>query len=226
LVPGVLGLALLTACGAGQITQTDTQSSAVNGDSGMAGPLAVRNAQLAFPANTQGIYEPGSSARVIVTIVNTGLTADTLTKITSPAAVSVTIDGSTSGDKLVPGDFSVASGTDADDSFANAAASAVPTTTTPTPSASVGAGEPGSPASGAASPSGSVSPSVSVVPSASAAPSAPGRITIELVGIKSINGGALRPGLTIPITFYFAHAGQVTLGHVPIGDAPDRSGNS
>jgi hypothetical protein len=219
-------LALLTACGAGQITQTDTQESVVNGDSGMAGPMAVRNAQLAYPGNSQGIYEPGSNAKLIVTIVNTGLTPDTLTKITSPAAESVTIDGSASGTKLIPGNFSVSSGTDPDDSFANPAGSVAPTTTTPTPHQSVGAGEPGSPASGAVSPSGSVSPGVSAVPTTPAASQAPGTVTIELVGIKSVNGAPLRSGLTIPITFYFAHAGQVTLNHVPIGDAPDTSGNS
>lgn len=215
LVPGVLGLTMLAACGAGQITQTDTQLSGVNGDSGMAGPIAVRNAQLAFPSASKGVYEPGSSAELIVTFVNTGLSDDTLTKITTPAAVSVTVDGSPSGTKLIPGNFSVASGSDSDDSTVNPTPTITPSTSTPP-----GSGEPGAPASGSASPSGSVAPSVSV------APKLPGRVTIELVGIKSINGGPLTPGLTIPITFYFAHAGQVTLGQVPIGDAPDKSGNS
>jgi copper(I)-binding protein len=46
-------------------------------------------------------------------------------------------------------------------------------------------------------------------------------MTIELVGFRSVNGGPLRAGMTIPITFFFAHAGQVTIGQVPIGAPPD-----
>lgn len=206
LVPGVLGLTLLAACGAGQITQTDTQESAVNGASGQVGAMAVRDAQLAYPSDSQGVYAPGSNATLVVTIVNTGLTDDTLVKITSPAVTSVTIDGSASGTKLIPGNFAVASGQDLDDSGASAVASG----SNPAPT---GAGEPGAPTSSSLQPSGSASPS--------AAPSAPGTVSIVLVGIRSENGASLRPGLTIPLTFYFAKAGPLTLNNVPIGDAAD-----
>jgi hypothetical protein len=211
IVPSVLGIGLaltLVGCGAGQITQTATQQSGVNGTSGMVGPIAIRNLQLAFPNNAQGTYAPGSTARVLVTIVNTGVADDTLLRITSPAVTSVHIDGSPTGTKLIPGGFSVASGVDSDDSVASSSASVAPPATSAPAGTSV---PPSTPAGG------------SVAPTTSSAPSVPGKMTIDLVGIRSVNGAALRAGLTIPMTFYFAHSGQVTLAQVPIGAPADTS---
>jgi hypothetical protein len=48
-------------------------------------------------------------------------------------------------------------------------------------------------------------------------------VTVDLVGIRSVNGHPLRAGLTIPLTFYFQHAGHVTLAQVPIGAPSDNS---
>ncbi|HEX3590419.1 MAG TPA: hypothetical protein VHV74_12380 [Pseudonocardiaceae bacterium] len=219
-VPSVLGVGLaavlMAGCSAGQITQTATQEPVVNGASGMAGPIAIRDAQLAFPSNAQGTYQPGSTARLIVTIVNTGIADDTLTKITSPAATSVRIDGSDTGTKLLPGGFSVASGQDSDDESAGAAGSgsaAAPTTTQPSVAPSSGAPSSGAPAGGAVPPPAPTS----------SAPSQPQTVTIDLVGIRSVNGAPLRAGLTIPLTFYFQRSGQVTLPQVPIGAPADSS---
>jgi copper(I)-binding protein len=207
---------VLAGCGAGQISQTATQQAAVNGASGSAGPIAIRDAQLAPPSDPQGVYQPGSTARLIVTIVNTGLSDDTLVKVTSPAVESITIDGSADGTKVLPGGFAVSSGVDSDDMTGGQAgdtASVVPTTApeTTTSSATVSPGTP----SESAKPSGS-----------STAPVPPGKVRIDLVQIKSINGGPLRAGMTIPLTFYFAHAGQVTLPQVPIGAPADGSSPS
>jgi copper(I)-binding protein len=224
IVPSVLGIglaAVLAGCGSGQITQTDTQLSGVNGASATVGSMAIRNAQLAYPADPQGVYQPGSSARLVVTIVNTGLTSDTLVKVTSPGVSSITIDGSADGTKLIPGNFSVASGQDEDDSTAGPSSAAAPTTTVPvvtTTQAPPSSGQPSSPPSGSLVPS---APSVPPTTTASAVPTVPGVVKIELVGIKSLNGAPLRAGLTIPMTFYFQHAGQVTLAQVPIGAPAD-----
>jgi copper(I)-binding protein len=227
IVPSVLGVglaAVLAGCGSGQITQTDTQLSGVNGASATVGSMAIRDAQLAYPADQQGVYQPGSSARLVVTIVNTGLTSDTLVKVTSPGVASITIDGSADGTKLIPGNFSVASGQDEDDSTAGPSSAAVPTTSVPVVTTTTQAppssgqpnsGQPSSPASG------SLVPSAPPTTTASAVPTAPGVVKIELVGIKSLNGAPLRAGLTIPMTFYFQHAGQVTLAQVPIGAPAD-----
>lgn len=208
-----IGLAVLvTGCGAGQITQTDTQQSGVNGANANAGPIALRDVQLAAPAGQQGTYPPGSNAVLIATIVNTGLTSDSLVKVTTPAAASVTIDGSAAGGAQLPGNFAVASGQDPDD-----ATSIVPGTPAPA-LASTSASSPSS----VTPPSGSTSPSASTGPASSAVvPVTPGKVTIVLTGMKSVNGGPLRAGMTIPITFYFGKAGQVTIDNVPIGAPPD-----
>jgi periplasmic copper chaperone A len=201
---GVLGIgvaAVLAGCGAGQITQTDTQLAGINGANGNAGPIALRDVQLAYPPNKQGVYAPGSNAMLIVTVVNTGLTPDTLVGVTSPAVTSVLVNGSDSGLVLLPGNFAVAAGSDPDDA-----------TVTVPPSVS------------SSSPSVSATPTTTTTPSASATPTvAQRRVTIELVGFRTVNGGSLRAGMTIPITFVFAHAGQVTIGQVPIGAPPDSS---
>ncbi|HEY3747845.1 MAG TPA: hypothetical protein VGL80_01500 [Pseudonocardiaceae bacterium] len=229
IVPSVLGIglaAVLAGCGSGQITQTDTQLSGVNGASATVGSMAIRNAQLAYPADPQGVYQPGSSARLVVTIVNTGLTSDTLVKVTSPGVSSITIDGSADGTKLIPGNFSVASGQDEDDSTVGPSSAAAPTTTVPVVTTTPVPPSSGQPSSGQPStpPSDSLVPSAPSVPpttTASAVPTVPGVVKIELVGIKSLNGAPLRAGLTIPMTFYFQHAGQVTLAQVPIGAPAD-----
>lgn len=200
---GVLGIGLavaLAGCGAGQITQTDKQLASINGANGNAGPIALRDVQLAYPPNKQGVYEPGSNGVLIVTVVNTGLTPDTLVRVTSPAVTSVLVNGSDTGSVALPGNFAVAAGSDPDDA------------TITVPSA----------------PEGSSSPSVSATTTPSAGASAAAapqlrQMTIELVGFRSVNGGSLRAGMTIPITFFFAHAGQVTIGQVPIGAPPDSS---
>lgn len=227
LVPSVLGLglaAVLTGCGAGQITQTDTQQAAVNGANASVGPIALRDVELAPPDNQQAVYAPGSSAALIITIVNAGLHDDTLVKVTSPAVESITIDGSATGSKLIPGGFAVASGQDPDDMTVGASSGGpMPTTSTPTSTTSSPSTVPTSTTSPSTPPSsGAVGvPSGSVQPTQSSAAAPPGKITITLVGIKSINGASLRAGLTIPLTFYFAHAGQVTVPQVPIAALPD-----
>ena len=207
-VPSVLGIGLavvLTGCGAGQITQTDTQRSGVNGATGGVGPIALRDVQLAAPANQQGVYAPGANAVLVATIVNTGLTGDSLIKVTTPAATAVLIDGSPSGTAPLPGNFAIASGQDPDDATG------------------IGSDTQSPPSSTSTSPS--VSASASSTPSSSQVPSqaqlAPGRVTIEINGIRSVNGASLRSGMTIPITFYFARAGQVTIQNVPIGAPAD-----
>ncbi|HEX5406040.1 MAG TPA: hypothetical protein VFX16_27505 [Pseudonocardiaceae bacterium] len=221
IVPSVLGIglaAVLAGCGSGQITQTDTQQSGVNGASATVGSIAIRNAQLAYPADAQGVYQPGSNARLVVTIVNTGLTSDTLMKVTSPAVGSVTIDGSADGTKLIPGNFSISSGQDRDDTTAGPSSAAAPTTTVPIVVTTTPVPPSGGAPSGSRAPSGIAPPTTTA---SSAAPTAPGTMKIELVGIKSLNGQPLRAGLTIPMTFYFQHAGQVTLAQVPIGAPAD-----
>lgn len=90
-----LGAALaLTGCSAGQITETDTQVAAVDGASGEANGLAIRDAQLTFP--TKGTtYPAGSSAPVRAVLANQNSEGDRLVQAHSPYAASVELAGKT-----------------------------------------------------------------------------------------------------------------------------------
>lgn len=214
IVPSVVGIGLavvLAACGAGQITQTDTQSSGVNGANANVGQIALRDVQLSPPPDPKAGYDTGAAAVLVATIVNTGLTSDALVKVTTPAAVDVLVDGSATGTSPLPANFAITSGQDPDDN--TTAPGTLSPATTSGPSSVTPPTSSGAPPSGA--PSGSATPSVA------SPPLAPGRVSIVLHLIKTVNGGPLRSGMTIPITFYFANAGQVTINNVPIGAPPD-----
>ncbi|KMS89000.1 hypothetical protein ACZ91_22810 [Streptomyces regensis] len=105
---GMAGIALLVAgCGAGQITQTDTQEAAVNGASAEVKTIAIRNAEVAYPGDVQpAAYLEGDDADVVMSIVNTGEKADELLSVTSDVADDVTV----SGTKSVPADTTVSVG--------------------------------------------------------------------------------------------------------------------
>ncbi|BBY19269.1 hypothetical protein [Mycolicibacterium litorale] len=64
------GLALaLTACGAGQISQTATQAPAVNGVNAGVGDIALRNVHLRAP-QTSDYVRPGSEAELLFVAAN------------------------------------------------------------------------------------------------------------------------------------------------------------
>ncbi|RKT52218.1 hypothetical protein [Saccharothrix australiensis] len=212
------GLALAVAgCSAGQVTQTDTQVAAVNGASGEAGAIAVRDAQLRFPV-AEGHYRAGDDAPVLVVIANNGTDADKL--------ISVTSD--TSGAAEVSGDAELEPGTAISAAAEQGEADGHAATTTPksgSSSAPSTATTTASPASGATtttptSPIGGVSsvfPSRSDRPSSSADTSVePGKVRIVLKDLAK----ELRPGRTLKVTFLFEKAGPVTLD-VPIGATPE-----
>ncbi|HEY3261420.1 MAG TPA: copper chaperone PCu(A)C [Pseudonocardiaceae bacterium] len=89
----LLGTLLLAGCGTGQETQTSTQQSAVDGAQGQVGPIAVRNARLAYPEGGAHRYQRGDDAPMLAVIVNTGTTEDELTSVSSPVAEVVQIEG-------------------------------------------------------------------------------------------------------------------------------------
>lgn len=178
-----LGAALLLGgCGAGQIAQTDTIQSAVNGATANIGQVALRDVQLAYPPGSQNYYPSGASAKVILTAVNHGTEDDQLVAVSSPwfSGNSIT------GNKSLPAGTSLTSGTDPDDAPAAPSASTAPSST---------------------------------APSASATPGPVGTVVITLTGL---NKNALRPGITVPVTFQFAVGGTATV-QVPIGAPGDHA---
>lgn len=99
-----LGLAL-TGCGAGAITQTASQASAVDGSSGQADSILIRDASIAFVSNgaSGAVYQSGQAAPLNMTMVNTGDTTDRLVSVSSPVATS----GQIVGDATLPAGSSI-----------------------------------------------------------------------------------------------------------------------
>ncbi|HEY2203236.1 MAG TPA: copper chaperone PCu(A)C [Pseudonocardia sp.] len=96
-----LGLGTLSGCGAGAVTQTAQQSSAVNGYQGRAGDVAVRDASIVFAgqANSGAVYRAGQSAQLRMTLVNVGDQTDKLLTVSSPVAAA----GQVLGDATIGG---------------------------------------------------------------------------------------------------------------------------
>lgn len=86
----------LVGCGAGQITQTDSQVAAVDGAFGNAGnTIALRDVLIPYPHGQQGTYPAGSTVPVLLTIVNQAHRADELIAVTSPVASQAVVLGTT-----------------------------------------------------------------------------------------------------------------------------------
>jgi copper(I)-binding protein len=85
----------LSGCGAGQVSQTASQASAVNGYSGQVGSMLVRDASIAFAgqSNSAAIYKTGGTAPLNLTLINQGTQPDKLISASSPIAGSVQIQG-------------------------------------------------------------------------------------------------------------------------------------
>jgi hypothetical protein len=208
----VSGLAALTltGCGAGQITQTDTQVAAVNGASGDVDGIALRDALLPYPKNPDGNWPAGSSIPLQVTIVNDGTTPDTLVAVRTSAASRVQVQGRT----MIPAGTSVVSITDGrSGEYSAASASAAPAS----PPSSTPAGEPSAAPSAEASAAGSPSSG-----SASAAPPSPLDVGVLHIVLADTTR-ELHAGLNTDITFVFQRAGSVTLS-VPMGPPSHNDG--
>jgi copper(I)-binding protein len=85
----LLSPVLLTSCSAGQIAQTATQDRDIRGGQADLGDIHLRTATTAYPTN--GLYEAGDDARLLVAIANSGPTDDVLTDISGDGFESVEI---------------------------------------------------------------------------------------------------------------------------------------
>ena len=97
----------LSACSAGQVTQTATQERDKVGAMGQVGDLTVRQVQFLSPR--EGVYERGDDAELQLAVVNAGEEADTLTEVSGEGFGEVEFDdgstGSSSADGIeIPGD--------------------------------------------------------------------------------------------------------------------------
>lgn len=102
-----LGAALgMTGCATGQLAQTAQQLPAVNGGMGQTGKVAIRNASLAYPVETDGVYAKGSDVELALTIVSQNTADDKLVKVSAKVASDVVYEGS----RTVPGGGSLVVG--------------------------------------------------------------------------------------------------------------------
>ncbi len=103
---GLAAAAGLSACSAGQVSQTSTQQAAVNGTAATLGKITLRNIHLRAP-QTSDYVQPGSDVELLFVASNDSPdTADKLTSITSEFG-TVSLSGDTSlpaSDVLVVGE--------------------------------------------------------------------------------------------------------------------------
>ncbi|MFI9452748.1 hypothetical protein [Amycolatopsis sp. NPDC052450] len=207
-----LGAALVLAgCGAGQITQTDSQQPAVNGTYAQAKDLVLRNAALQFPAEGQA-YPAGAAAPLTLTIVNQGKQDDELVSVSSEAATG---DAKITGAKVIVSSHALVIGpSDAVESTKEVAPTSAPSSAPASSSGAPSSSEPGAPSSSVA---GTVTPSAG--PEASNAPDQVGKATVVLQGLKQ----PVWAGQTIKVTFVFKNSGSITLD-LPVA-APSHPGS-
>ena len=94
---------ILTACGAGQISQTSDQVAAVNGNSVDLGDISLRNVHVVFPQSEEYSIEAGGTVELgFIAINNSSTTSDTLTGISTDAASSVTVGEESGGTEIEP----------------------------------------------------------------------------------------------------------------------------
>lgn len=208
-VAGLAGLVIVlvvAGCGAGQDTQTDSMHSSVNGAFGQVGPIAIRDARFAVPS--RGVYPAGSSAELVLTIVNTGTTDDEIAEVTSPVADEVEIHG----DRALVARRSIQVGS--------------PTATAPSSSSSSSSS---SVAATTAQPSGSsVSGSSTARPTSTSSTPPPVELGKATIILKALSV-PLTSGKTYSVTFVFRNAGSVTID-LPIANPsnarPEATGES
>lgn len=85
----------LAGCGAGQVTQTDTQVAAIDGANANLGSVALRDVLITYSRDRTGNYPPGSNVPLQLTLVNEGTGPDTLASVTTPVASQVLLQGTT-----------------------------------------------------------------------------------------------------------------------------------
>jgi len=188
----VLGAALVLAgCGAGQITQTDSQQPAVNGTHAQVKTIALRDVAVQYPPQGPG-YAAGATPSLTLTIINQGTQDDTLTSVALENGATGTLGGAkdiVAGHSLVIGP-------------AEAAPSSAAATTSETPTS------PATPTGTSTATSTPQAPSSSVTePTSTTAAGEVGKGTITLPSLPQ----ALWPGQVIKVVFTFKNAGSITV---------------
>lgn len=89
------GLLLLTGCGAGQVASTTSQVAAVNGGAASQSQVSLRDVVMVYPPTDNATWPAGSDVPLSFTLSNTADAPDTLERVSTPAAASVEVSGTT-----------------------------------------------------------------------------------------------------------------------------------
>jgi copper(I)-binding protein len=210
-VGAVAGALALAGCGAGQITQTSTQVSGVEGGSANVGQIAVRDAQFAFAGdgNTAAIYPSGGTAPLSMTVVNTGALPDRLMTAASPVAGSVSIVG----DPTVSGGTKLLVNGQPAAATASATAGATPAATASATAAAGASRKPTPAPTPQASSTSAALPSEAAGANTGPTPEGTTSAQVVLTGLKQ----DLQAGQSYPVELTFQRAGAVTV-QVPVGN--------
>jgi copper(I)-binding protein len=204
---------VLSACSAGQVTQTATQERDKTGAQAQVGDITLREGQLLSPSG--GGYESGDDAELQLAIINSGTEDDTLVSVDGEGFSSAEFSSSGSSASGSSASGSSASGSSASGSSSSSSASSS--------SSSSSSAAPTS-GSAAATTSGSSAPTSSA-PTSSAATSSSGPQEIEIPAGQSVYLGEdgqytvtltdlsedLTPGQYLEVTLTFEKAGKVTI---------------
>jgi copper(I)-binding protein len=93
----------LSACGAGQISQTADQVAAVNGNFADVGNISLRNVHVVYPQSEEYSIEPGGKVELgFIAVNNSPANTDKLTRIATTAASSITLGEEPGGTDIAP----------------------------------------------------------------------------------------------------------------------------
>ncbi|MBF6332756.1 hypothetical protein [Nocardia transvalensis] len=197
----------LSGCGAGQISQTAQQVSAVNGNTANIGNVALRDVRLLLPKSEEYNNAKGGKAVIAFSAINDGASkADELTSITTDLG---TVHITPANPRLEPGQTVVAAAPQPGHAPAPASTTAAAPTSPPSTGAHAPTSTPASSTSATAHPEGAGSPDEPT--DAAAHP-----ILVEITGLTK----DITPGLTYQVTFNFKDAGTVAV-NVPVDAGPE-----
>jgi copper(I)-binding protein len=175
----------LTACSAGQVTQTASQDRDKVGPEAEVGAITLRQVTLEYP--DEGRYENGDDAPLIMAIVNGGNEADTLTGIEGEGFDGALVSGQATASPAVPGSPSATP----------SASGATPSTTGTAPTTSA------TPTTASAS----SRVDIPVPPRSTVYVGGQDGLTVELADLSE----ELTAGQSLDLTLTFERAGEVTV---------------
>jgi copper(I)-binding protein len=206
---GVLLLSpvVLSACSAGQVTQTATQERDKTGAQAQVGDITLREGQLLSPSG--GSYESGDDAELQLAIINSGTEDDTLISVDGKgfSSAEISSSGSSASGSSSSSSASASSSSSAAPTSGSAAAttsgSSAPTSSAPTSSAPTSS----APTTSAATSTSRGPQEIEIPAGQSVYLGEDGQYTVTLTDLSE----DLTPGQYLEVTLTFEKAGEVTI---------------